>query len=104
MASARLTEQAWRIAKPRLPHGSIWRDWDQCEKLRHAVIDSFIDRNLPPLEFGTVVDSGRLWTILVDLAADSSRGRRYLDKVRNALRGGEAWWAERAKIIDRKLK
>lgn len=104
MASARLTEQAWRVAKPRLPHGSIWRDWDQCEKLRHAVVDSFIDRDLPPLEFGAVVNDGRLWGLLVDLAADSSRGRRYLDKVRKALRGGETWQVERAKFIDRKLK
>jgi len=104
MASGRLSEQAWRVAKPRLPYGSIWRDWDQCEKLRHAVVDSFMDRDLPPLEFGTVVDDGKLWKELVDLAADSSRGRRYLEKVRGALRGGEAWWVERAKIIDRKLR
>lgn len=104
MASARLTEQAWRVARPKLPHGSIWRDWDQCEKLRHAVVDSFIDRDIPPLEFGSVVNDGRLWGLLVDLAADSSRGRRYLDKVRNALRGGEAWQADRAKFIDRKLR
>lgn len=104
MASARLTEQAWRVAKPRLPHGSIWRDWDHCEKLRHAVVDSFIDRDLPPLEFGSVVNDGRLWALLVDLATHSSRGRRYLDKVRNALRSGEAWQTERAKFIDRRLK
>ncbi|WP_310531244.1 hypothetical protein [Novosphingobium sp.] len=104
MASSRLTEEARRVAKPRLPHGSIWRDWDQCEKLRHAVVDSFIDRDLPPLEFGAVVNDGRLWGLLVDLAADSSRGRRYLEKVRNALRGGESWRADRAMFIDRKLK
>jgi hypothetical protein len=105
MASGRLTEDAWRVAKPRLPYGSVWRDWDQCEKLRHAVVDSFIDRDLPSIEFGTVVDDGKLWKELVDLAADSSRGRKYLDKVRSALRsGGEAWWAERARLIDRKIK
>ncbi|QNQ10668.1 GAP1-N1 domain-containing protein [Sphingomonas alpina] len=105
MASARLSDQAWRIAKLRLPYGSMWRDWDQCKKLRHAVVDSFIDRDLPPIEFGTVVDDGKLWEELVDLAADNSRGRRYLDKVRSALRsGGEAWWAERVRLIDRKVK
>lgn len=105
MASERLTDEAWRIAKPRLPYGSVWRDWDQCEKLRHAVVDNFIDRKLPPIEFGTVVDDGKLWKELADLAADSSRGRRYLDKVRSALcSGGEAWWVERAKLIDRKVK
>lgn len=104
MASKRLTEEAWRVARPRLPYGSIWRDWDQCEKLRHAVVDSFIDRELPPIEFGTVVDNGNLWNKLVELAADSSGGRRYLDKVRSELRrGGNAWWDERAKIIDRRF-
>lgn len=104
MASKRLTEEAWRVARPRLPYGSIWRDWDQCEKLRHAVVDSFIDRELPPIEFGTVVDNGNLWNELVELAAHSSRGRRYLDKVRSELRrGGNAWWDERAKIIDRRF-
>lgn len=102
MASERLTDEAWRVAKQRLPYGSVWREWDPCEKLRHAVVDSFIARELPPIEFGTVVDNGQLWKELVDLAADSPRGRRYLDKVRSALRGGgEAGWDEQAKIIDR---
>ena len=104
MASARFTEQAWRIAKSRLPYGSIWRDWDQCEKLRHAVVDCFIDRDLPAIDFGTLVEDDKLWLELVDLSADSSRGRRYLEKVRSALRSGEAWRAERAKLIDRKIK
>lgn len=102
MASERLTVEALRVAKQRLPYGSVWREWDLCEKLRHAVVDTFIARELPPIEFGTVVDNGQLWKELVDLAADSPRGRRYLDKVRSALRGGgDAWWDERAKIIDR---
>lgn len=105
MASERLSDGAWRIIKQRLPYGSFWRDWDQCEKLRNAVVDDFIGRDLPPIEFGTVVDDGNLWSELVDLAADSSRGRRYLDKVRSALRSGhDGWWIERAKLIDRKVK
>lgn len=105
MASERLADEAWRIAKRRLPYGSVWRDWDQCERLRHAVVDSFIDRDLSPIEFGTVVTDFNLWIELVDLAADSSRGRRYLDKVRSALRGtGETWRDERAKNIDHRFK
>lgn len=105
MASERLSGAAWHIAKQRLPYGSIWREWDQCEKLRHAVVDDFIDRELPPIEFGTFVNDANLWKKLVDLAADSSRGRRYLDKVRSALRSGhEDWWVERALLIDSKVK
>ncbi len=104
MAFNRLSGEAWRIAKQRLPFGSYWRDWDQCEKLRHAVVDDFIDRDLPPIEFATVVDDGQLWKDLVDLAADSWRGRRYLSNVRSVLQGGyEGWWIERAKLIDRKI-
>lgn len=104
MAEARLSDAAWRLVSPKIP-SSMWRDWDRCDRLRHAVVDNFLDRDLPPIEFGTVVDDGKLWWELVKLAAESSRGRRYLDKVRKALRDGrEPWWAERAKLIDRKLK
>lgn len=104
IAADRLSGEGWRIAKQRLPYSSVWRDWDHCEKLRHAVVDDFIDRELSPIEFGTVVDDGYLWNELVDLAADSWRGRRYLDKVRRALRDGhEGWWVERAKLIELKV-
>jgi hypothetical protein len=69
------------------------------------VVDSFIDRDLPPIEIGTVVDDGKLWKELVDLSADNSRGRRYLHKVRSAFHSDrEAWWAEGARLIDRKVK
>ncbi|MGE3246098.1 MAG: hypothetical protein AB7J19_07180 [Beijerinckiaceae bacterium] len=51
------------------------------------------------------MDDDNLWKQLVDLAADSSLGRRYLHKVRNALRGfQEGRCVERAKLIDRKVK
>lgn len=104
IAEARLSDAAWRLVSSKIP-SSMGRDWDRCERLRHAVVDNFLDRDLPPIEFGTVVDDGELWWEFVKLAAESSRGRRYLDKVRKALRNGhEPWWAERAKLIDRKLK
>ena len=101
MASERLSNEARRIAEQRLSHGSVWRDWDRCKKLRQTVVEDFIDRDLPPIEFGTVVGDNNLWKELVDLAAYKWRGRRYLDKVRSALRSGhEGWWTERAKLID----
>ncbi|MFW2831685.1 hypothetical protein [Sphingomonas sp. ID0503] len=104
MAAARLSDAAWRLVGPKIP-SSMWREWDRCDRLRHAVVDNFLDRDLPPIEFGTVVDDGKLWWEFVKLAAESSRGRRYLDEVRKALRnGGEPWWAERAKLIDRKVR
>lgn len=105
MATSRLSNQAWQIASQRLPWGSLFREWDRCEKLRHAVVDDFVDRDLPPIEFGTVVDDGNLWWTFVKLAADSSRGKRYLDRVRKALReGDEAWWHERSRKIENRIR
>ncbi|HEY0312259.1 MAG TPA: hypothetical protein VGC56_07155 [Allosphingosinicella sp.] len=104
MAASRLSSDAWAIASRRLPWGSLFREWDPCEKLRHAVVNDFIDRDLPPIEFGTVVDDGNLWWTFVKLAADTSRGKRYLGRVRKALRDGdESWWRERSKLIESKI-
>ncbi|ESZ12237.1 hypothetical protein X737_27925 [Mesorhizobium sp. L48C026A00] len=105
MAARRLSDAAWRLTDRRLPWVAPWRDWDRCERLRRAVVDQFIERDLPPLEFGTVVDDGKLWSRLVDLAADSFRGRRYLERVRQVLgNGSDGWWHERARVIERKAK
>jgi hypothetical protein len=102
MAAERLSDAAWRLADERLPWVSPRREWDRCERLRRAVVDQFIDRDLPPIEFATVVDDARLWAKMVILATDTWRGRRYLDRVRKALRGnGDGPWDERARVIDR---
>ena len=69
------------------------------------MVDDFVDRDLPPIEFGTVVDDGNLWWTFVKLAADGSRGKRYLDRVRKALReGDEAWWHERSRKIESRIR
>lgn len=105
LAAGRLPGEVQKFVERRLPGTSFSRDWDRCERLRKAVVDQFIDRDLPPAEFGTVVDSGALWRKLVDIAADSYRGRRYLDRVRAALREGpDDWWHDRARDVDRKIK
>lgn len=104
-AMDRLHGAARHLTERRLPFVLSWREWDRCERIRKAVVDHFVDRDLPPLEFGTVVDDGKLWSKFVDFAADSGRGTRYLDRVRRSLREGpDQWWHDRAKIIDRKIR
>jgi hypothetical protein len=73
MAVRRISDDIWRLTDRRLPWVAPWREWDRCERLRRAVVDQFIERELPPLEFGKVVDDGQLWSGFVDLAAESSR-------------------------------
>ncbi|MDN7742282.1 hypothetical protein [Burkholderia gladioli] len=104
LALRRLSDVAWQMTERRLPWVSRWRDWDQCERLRRAVATRFIDHDLPPLEFGTVVDDDKLWSKLVDLAVETWRGRHYLDLVRSALRdGSNERWLARACLIDHRV-
>ena len=104
LALGRLPDAAWQMTSRRLPLAGPWRDWDSCERLCRAVVTRFIDHDLPPLEFGTVVDDDKIWSELVDFAADSWRGRRYLHQVRLALQdGSHEWWHARARLIDRRV-
>jgi hypothetical protein len=41
--------------------------------LRRAILDQFLDRDLPLEEFGTAVDDDKLWS-KVEIAWNSSRG------------------------------
>jgi hypothetical protein len=105
IAANRISQDAWRLAERHLPWIAPWREWGPCERVRRAVVDRFLDRDLPPQEFGTLVNDGPLWTRLIDIMAESSRGRRYLDRVRKSLRDGpEEWWRERARVIERKVR
>ncbi|HJP68870.1 MAG TPA: hypothetical protein VJ846_08215 [Sphingomicrobium sp.] len=104
VALRRLSDAAWQMTVRRLPWAGPWRDSDHCERLRRAIVTRFVDHELPPLEFGTVVDDDKLWSMLVDLAADSWRGRRYLKRVRMALQdGNDEWWNARARLIDHRV-
>ncbi|HEY6521322.1 MAG TPA: hypothetical protein VIZ19_18410 [Roseiarcus sp.] len=64
---------AWFLVERRLPWISPWREWDRCARLRRAIVDQFLDRDLPLEEFGTAVDDDKLWS-KVEIASNSSRG------------------------------
>ena len=66
LAVERLDWNAWNLVQRRLPWASPWKAWDRCGRVRLAVVDEFVDGNLDPLAFGTVVDDGGLWKKLVE--------------------------------------
>lgn len=101
---ARLSDRAWQRVEHRLPWASPWREWDQCERLRRAVVVRFVDHELPPIEFGTVVADDKLWVEFLDLAADTWRGRRYLETVHAALQDGDGKKQRaRARLIEQRI-
>ena len=41
LASSNYTSESWLLLSPELPYLGIWREWDRCKKLRHAVRERF---------------------------------------------------------------
>jgi hypothetical protein len=81
---SRLSDDAWRLVEPRLP--VQWFDWDYCRRLRTAVVDAFIERDLSPGVFGTLTSNDSVFAALAERAARTWRGRTFLQRVRRALK------------------
>jgi hypothetical protein len=94
----RLAEDAWQFLERSLPR-TWWFDWDHCQRLRDAVTDMFVNRDLPPEGFTRITRDNALFAELSRLAAHNSRGRKYLKRVIGFLRdnGGSDG---RARIVE----
>lgn len=66
-----------------------WFSWDNCLRLRETVVGRFVDRHLDPEIFGRLTDDADLAILLIDEAAHTGRGRRYLSDVRKLIMGSE---------------
>jgi hypothetical protein len=100
----RFTREAESLASRRLSWGT-WFDWDSCSRLRETVTRRFIEHDLDPETFGRLTDDEPLAISLIDEATRTWRGRKYLERVRNALKGtGEKRLKDRADYIAKKLK
>jgi hypothetical protein len=75
-----------------------WSDWDRCQRLRAAVVDVFVDRDLWPKAFCRITRDDELFAQLAEIAAENGRGRRFLKKVKEALR--ETDWNEDSKRLE----
>lgn len=99
----RLPWEAERLVTDRLNWGGLF-GWSNCSRLRDTVVDLFVSNHLDPGVFGRLADEGRLALSLIDEAARSPRGRRYLDEVRSALKDAqEKAFRARADYISKKL-
>ena len=83
--NARLADDAWQLLERSLPR-SWWFDWDHCQRLRGAITDMFVNRDLPPEGFTRITRDNKLFAELSRIAAYNSRGRKYLKKVLRSLK------------------
>jgi hypothetical protein len=104
LSRGRLPFEVERHVVGRLTWGS-WLDWDRVSRLRATVVARFVDDRLDPETFGRLSDDGPIIRALIDEAARSGRGRRYLDEVRSKLRhADEKGIRSRAEYIAEKLR
>lgn len=99
---ASLSDEAWSLLEPRLPTSEYWFDWDHCMRLRAALVDLFVSRELSPASFSDVITDDQLFGALSVHAMYDPRGRAYVAKVRRALRD-TAKHANRLRLLDRLL-
>lgn len=84
-AQGTLPEESWRWLDQGLPWSILWFEWDRCQRIRAGVATLFVERDLSPEIFGSLVDDGGLFVAVAEQVARSSRGRIYLKRVRRAL-------------------
>lgn len=100
----RLPSDVERMVTSRLDWGG-WLAWDNCARLRQTVVSRFIDLDLDPVTFGRLTADGELAIPLIDEAARTGRGRRYLAEVRKQLKDADEKWARaRAEYIAEKIR
>ncbi|WP_156818835.1 GAP1-N1 domain-containing protein [Sphingomonas sp. Mn802worker] len=101
---SRLPWEIERLVTRRLDWGS-WFEWDNCSRLRETTVRMFVDGHLDPDTFGRLTDDGALANSLIEEAARSSRGRRYLREVRQSIRHSEdKGLRARGEYISKKVK
>lgn len=80
-----LSSEAWGVLEPRLPRTWFF-DWDHCQRMRDALVDAFVDRDLSPVIFTRVTRDDNVFAQLTTAAARSGKGRRFLKRALQSLK------------------
>jgi hypothetical protein len=86
-AALRLPDEAWWTLEPRLPWGLSWFSSDRCPRIRLAIADLFVERDLPPQMFAEIAKDDRLFALTAESMARNTRGRRFLKQVGSWIQG-----------------
>jgi len=80
-----LPGEAWQLLDSRLQRSFWWPNWDKCIRIRHTVVDMYVDREIDAASFLKITDRDDVFAELIDVAADSYRGQQYLKSIRDRL-------------------
>ena len=80
LAANRMPSSGWRFIQDRLPWTFPWQEWDRCGRVREAVVERFVDGNLPAHDLAALTVDEGIWHSISKLAARTGRGRRLLER------------------------
>jgi hypothetical protein len=103
LENRRLSLDAQNMIRMRLDFG--WFGWDDCSRLRETVVGRFVGARLDPEIFGLLANDADLTFSLIDEAAETGRGRKYLREVIWRLKDRrEKWVKARLNYIEQKIE
>jgi hypothetical protein len=80
-----LPDDAWRLLDDRLYRSFFWPNWDRCQRIRQTTVDMFVNKGLDSRSFIKITSSDDVFELLVEIAASSHSGQRYLKLVLDRL-------------------
>jgi hypothetical protein len=105
LANGSMPDAGWSVVAARLGWPDMWSSWDRRSRLRKAVVARFVRGSLDPAAFGHLVRSGPLFGHLADVAAETSAGRKFLERVRTSLKNDpDSGMRNRAKYIEKNYR
>jgi hypothetical protein len=78
LSRSTLAFEASVILTRHLPDLYWWQQWGKCLRLRSAVVEAYVEGGLAPGSFRRLTSDTWLFERLVDLAEETTRGRRFL--------------------------
>ncbi|WP_441255822.1 GAP1-N1 domain-containing protein [Tardiphaga sp. 285_C5_N1_2] len=93
-----LPDEAWRLLDDRLYRSYFWPSWDRNPRITQTTVDLYVDNDLDPGAFVRITAHDGVFALLVDVAARSFRGQRYLKSARDRL-SHDGRQSERLRII-----
>lgn len=81
IAASRLPLKVFEVLARYLPTPFWWQQWDTCLRLRHAVVNAYVQADLDPNSFSRLTSDPSLFARLVSVAEESKLGRRFIKRV-----------------------
>ena len=81
-----LPDHEWYIIENKLPWSYGWFPSDRCQRIREAVGELFVSRELSPQLFAKITSNDQAFVAMTEIIARSNRGRRFLKRVSRCLK------------------